>query len=62
MNMPLVQKTAPSKRRTKTGMRKSEVLGVTKDGVKILKPARAPTNFTVEEVREAVARVLGKSV
>jgi hypothetical protein len=62
MNMPLVQKTAPSKRRPKNGTRKSEVLGVTKDGVKILKPARAPTNFTIEEVREAVARVLGKSV
>jgi hypothetical protein len=62
MNMPLVQKPAPSKRRSKAGTRKSEVLGVTKDGVKILKPARAPTNFTIEEVREAVARVLGKSV
>lgn len=36
-------------------------LGVTKDGVKILRPERSPTNFTVEEVRAAVAKALSKS-
>ena len=62
MNMPLIQKSAAPKRRSTSGTRRPEVLGITKDGVKILKPTRAPTNFTVEEVREAVARALGKSV
>lgn len=62
MNMPLIQKSAAPKRRSTSVTRRPEVLGVTKDGVKILKPTRAPTNFTVEEVREAVARALGKSV
>jgi ribosomal protein L7/L12 len=61
MNMPLIQKPKSSQGASKTRTRKSEVLGVTKDGVKILKPVRKATNFTVKEAREAVARALGKS-
>jgi hypothetical protein len=34
-----------------------KVLGVTRDGVRILKPGRA-THFTAKEAREAVASVL----
>lgn len=61
MNMPLIQKSVSPKRSAKTAMRKPEVLGVTKDGVKILRPANKSTNFTAKEAREAVARALGKS-
>ncbi|MDC7677323.1 hypothetical protein [Asticcacaulis machinosus] len=38
-----------------------KVLGVTKDGVKILAPRRKATNFTQAELREAVAKALAKS-
>jgi len=34
----------------------SKVLGITKDGVRILKPRGRATHFTQKEVREAVAR------
>ena len=33
-----------------------KVLGITKDGVRILKPRGKATHFTQKEVREAVAR------
>lgn len=39
---------------------KNKVVGVTKDGVKILSPKVKPTNFTVEQIREAVRKVLNK--
>jgi hypothetical protein len=65
MNMPIIQKSAQKSVTTKalprSGTRKAEVLGVTKDGVKILKPVHKATNFTAKEAREAVARALGKS-
>ena len=34
-----------------------EVLGTTKDGVKILKPKGRATHFTEKELREAIATV-----
>jgi hypothetical protein len=61
MNMPLIQKSASAKSLPRSASRKPEVLGVTKDGVKILRPVRKATNFTAKEAREAVARALGKS-
>lgn len=44
-----------------TTYRKPSILGVTKDGVKILRPRHKPTNFTRQEVREAVAKALSQS-
>jgi hypothetical protein len=38
-----------------------QYLGTTKDGVKIIRPSKAPTNFTVKEIREAVANALSKN-
>ena len=43
-----VAKTAKSAR--------DKILGITKDGVRILKPRGRATHFTQKEVREAVAR------
>jgi hypothetical protein len=34
----------------------SKILGITKDGVRILKPRWNATHFTQKELREAVAR------
>jgi len=33
------------------------VIGITRDGVKILKPPGKPTHFTAKELRDAVASV-----
>ena len=33
------------------------VLGVTADGVRILKPKKKSTHFTIKEIREAVAAI-----
>lgn len=56
---------ASPKREESTGQfttaRKAPILGVTKDGVKILRPRHKPTNFTRQEVREAVAKALNQS-
>ncbi|WKL57566.1 hypothetical protein Q1W73_00850 [Asticcacaulis sp. ZE23SCel15] len=38
--------------------RRPKVLGVTKDGVKILRPKFPPKSFTERELREAVAKAL----
>ncbi len=61
MNMPLIQKPS-TKRAPKTTARKSEVLAVTRDGVKILRPVSRSTHFTASQAREAIARALGKSL
>jgi hypothetical protein len=39
----------------------AKVLGVTKDGVRILKPKSKATHFTVDELREAVATARSKT-
>jgi hypothetical protein len=44
-----------------TTYRKPPILGVTKDGVKILRPRHKPTNFTRQEVHDAVAKALSQS-
>jgi hypothetical protein len=53
-------KSAPEKPASRKPARKTgpKVLGVTRDGVRILKPGRA-THFTPKEAREAVAAVIG---
>ncbi|OYW80729.1 MAG: hypothetical protein B7Z26_06010 [Asticcacaulis sp. 32-58-5] len=38
-----------------------KVIGVTKDGVKILRPKFPPKNFTEAELRDAVAKALKTS-
>jgi hypothetical protein len=53
MAKALPRKTADRTSRKPEG----NVLGVTRDGVRILKPGRA-THFTTKEAREAVAIVL----
>lgn len=52
-------KTAPKKMAARKSARRREpkVLGITSDGVRILKPGRG-THFTLKEAREAVATVL----
>lgn len=35
----------------------AKVLGVTKDGVRILKPKSKATHFSAEEIRDAIATV-----
>ncbi|HEY1753109.1 MAG TPA: hypothetical protein VGG29_17760 [Caulobacteraceae bacterium] len=49
------KQTAPRKSGRKSG---PKVLGVTRDGVRILKPPGGGTHFTQKEAREAVAAVL----
>lgn len=39
----------------------SPYIGVTRDGVRILRPKFPPKNFTEQQLREAVAKALGKS-
>jgi hypothetical protein len=51
--------TVPTKRSTK---KPGGYLGVTSDGVRISRPKFKPKNFTEEQLKVAVARVLSKSV
>lgn len=58
MNKPVI---SPSVRNAKTGkfapVRGRPVLGVTRDGVAILKPRQGATHFTTDEIRRAIAQV-----
>jgi hypothetical protein len=58
MNKPVISASA---RNPKTGkfakVRGRPVLGVTQDGVAILKPRQGATHFTTDEIRRAIARV-----
>lgn len=59
-NTPAARKRSKSKF-AGTGHYGSGYLGVTKDGVKILRPKFPPKNFTEKELQEAVSKALGKS-
>lgn len=54
-------KSVPPSRDPKTGKfppsRGRQVLGVTTDGVSILRPGRGATHFTTDELRRAIAEV-----
>ena len=53
--------SVPAKSTAVRAVKSGQVLGVTKDGVKIVRPSRAPTSFTAEEAREMVANAVRKS-
>ncbi|MGJ0503290.1 MAG: hypothetical protein ACR65X_05980 [Methylocystis sp.] len=44
-------------RKLAAGALTPKVLGVTKDGVRILKPKSGATHFSAEEIRDAIATV-----
>jgi hypothetical protein len=46
----------------RTSQHSGGYLGVTKDGVRIVRPKFSPKNFTEEQLRVAVTKVLGKSL
>jgi hypothetical protein len=53
--MAKLSKTVRSSAKTGKRLAGTKVLGVTKDGVRILKPKGKPTHFTQGELRSAVA-------